>query len=142
MLFGMYVCSCTCFQKVLMAQWRRTTLGFAFDPEDHMDIQWQEEYSSEDYDSEDLHSEPRSDDSPLESSTEEEEEEGEDKKEAAAAPAAGGPANEGQQETGHLRLVRPPVTCRRRKWHMHMVRPPVKVRKRSPWMRAAATAMT
>ena len=56
-------------QKMLMAQWRRETLGFQFDPEPQMDIRWEEEFSSCDYDSEDLHSSVDSDSSSDEAST-------------------------------------------------------------------------
>ena len=57
-------------QKTLMAKWRRRTLGFAFDPEPDMDIQWEEERSSGDYDSEDEHSSVEGDSSEDELTTE------------------------------------------------------------------------
>ena len=52
-----------------MAQWRRETLGYQFDPEPGMDIRWEEEFSSCDYDSQDLHSSVDSDSSSDEATT-------------------------------------------------------------------------
>ena len=56
-----------------MAKWRRKTLGFPFDPEQDMDVQWEEEPSSGDYDSSDVHSEVLGDTSEDEETSEGEE---------------------------------------------------------------------
>ena len=105
-----YKCKCRCVllscctngtflpQKMLMAQWRRTVLGFAYDPDDEFDIKWKDEFSGEDFDSDEIHSEPRSDDSPEESTTDEDEEEDATAQEGTPQQAAAAPSGEEQPQ--------------------------------------------
>ena len=66
----LYLINFATLQKMLMAKWKRRTVGYPFDPEQDMDMDWEGEWSSCDYDSDEEHSEVLGDSSEHEDTTE------------------------------------------------------------------------